>query len=536
MPPQDAHHPTLLSLPNELLVAIFQSPIFPSDALCKLATLSRRLHGLALPIYFSRSGLPEPSKSVSVRLRSDGADMLAALDMALFLTEIGDITAVFPHPSCQSVLPLLPHVDRLSKFVSKFPSVKRATLELDAYTSLCNTTGDDSALRAWSTAFGRLLNALVERRCTELTVRYGGYLTRTFTLSTTTSAKQAMWAMQRTFGYVPSLSGKDWEFRRVASQGRESTFVSAAPRSATLTTLHIHSAVLVTLPCLNWTLSALRQGAITSLTLAKIALDHWGPVLELIARAAPRLAFVSLRELEGISQSDIFTFLGRLPRLASLDIWDVRARRAPAPVHWKWTKAHAPKLPALTSLLAPPDFLLPALRTSNLPFQLNSLCINLHNTSNYNYNRLQIVSRELGTICQLLASRLTRSPRLRICLALVLSTERIMLDLDALPLLSGDAAEYFSHVSSLTLDVFPHSSVDVARWVREVCPSAEEVVLSIRTHTTTENSKSAANIKEAFAKAFSTDTMVKKLSVDGFQFQLGGRRDGGDGNVTGTLY
>ncbi|KAJ6491585.1 hypothetical protein DFH09DRAFT_1453253 [Mycena vulgaris] len=157
---------SLLSLPNELLIVIFQNPKFSLDNLCLLA-LCRRLHFLALPIYFARNGMPTPSKSALITLREDGMDMLAALNMALFISSIEDITCVFPHPSCTSISPLLPHVCRFPKFVCHFPSVKKVTLQLDSRNSMCNAVGDDAALRAWSSTLGGLLNSLVERRCTD---------------------------------------------------------------------------------------------------------------------------------------------------------------------------------------------------------------------------------------------------------------------------------------------------------------------------------------------------------------------------------
>ncbi|KAJ7074544.1 hypothetical protein C8F01DRAFT_1075977 [Mycena amicta] len=425
----------LLSLPNELLIAVFENPKFPVEYLCILAVLCRRLHFLALPIYFRRSGLSDPSKSAVVTLSKDGADMLAALNMALFLSELQDITCVFPHPSCSSIFPLIAHVKRFRKFVSRFPSVRRVTLQLDAQNSMCNSAGDDAALRAWSSSLGGLLNTLVERRCTELTVRYGGYLTRSFALSTTKAPKR----MKRTIRAVkriflqsrPTLYGKGWEFRRVPEQGRDRALASATPRSSKLTTLHIHSAILVTPPCIAWTLSVLRTSPIASLSVAQISLDkgYWGPVLTLLAKAAgPHLASVSLCNLDDISDEDILKFLGRLPRLKSLEIGTVMETQG---ISTRWN-AHVPQLRALTSLIAPPELVLHLLRAKPavLP-KLTALCIAFQ--PNLNKTHIRAVATQLADVCQALGPR--HSPR--ISLALTLFSSEIIFDLDALPMMPG---------------------------------------------------------------------------------------------------
>ncbi|KAJ7675492.1 hypothetical protein B0H17DRAFT_833674, partial [Mycena rosella] len=357
---------SLLSLPNELLIIIFENPKFPVDHLCVLAVLCRRLHFLALPIYFARNGMPAPSKTAVVTLRDDGMDMLAALRMALFVSSVEDITCIFPHPSCTSIFPLLPHVGRFRKFISRFPSVKRVTLQLDSRNSMCNAVGDDAALRAWSSALGGLLNSLVERRCTELTVRYGGYLTQSYTLSAGSAVRQtkrvrrAMKAIKKMFRPRGTMAGKGWEFRRAPDQGRERglTSISSTPsRARKLTSLHIQSAVLVTPPCLNWTLSALRHCPITSLSLSQISLDKklWNASLSLIAKAGVHLTDISLSELEAISDVEILAFCACLSRLTSLNIGrNEQARGTPT----KYENGVVPEFRALARLTAPADFIL----------------------------------------------------------------------------------------------------------------------------------------------------------------------------------
>ncbi|KAJ6595127.1 hypothetical protein DFH09DRAFT_159014 [Mycena vulgaris] len=114
-------HPTgILDLPTEILVDILENPTFPIDTLYALASLSRRLHFIALPIYFSRHGMPSTPNSVVITMRMNRKDLLSALQIALFIPQIDSITCIFPHPSCTSIFPILPHLRRLESHCSPF--------------------------------------------------------------------------------------------------------------------------------------------------------------------------------------------------------------------------------------------------------------------------------------------------------------------------------------------------------------------------------------------------------------------------------
>ncbi|KAJ7039032.1 hypothetical protein C8F04DRAFT_1086885 [Mycena alexandri] len=471
---------SLLSLPNELLIAIFENTKFPVDYLCTLAVLCRRLHFIALPIYFARNGMLEPSKSAFIPLAKDGQDMLAALNMALFISSMEEITCVLPHPSCTSIFPLLPHLRRLRKFISRIPSVKRVTLQLDARNSMCNAAGDDEALRAWSSTLGGLLNVVIEKGCTELTVRYGGYLTRSYMLSTgpahRTRIRRLVKSVRRVFGPRAALSGKSWEFRRVPEQGKKGEFAvvpgSKLPRSQELSTLHIESAVLIMPPCLSWTLSALRYCGITSLSISRVSLEKelWNAALTLIAKGAPHLAELSLCELDSISDVEILKFCSRLRRLTSLKIGNNEEAQG---VPTKCTKGQIPAFRHLTSLIAPADFILYFLRPQKCFPQLNSLSITFHGKTK---THIRTVGAQLMAVCRLMATRKI-SPSL--CLSLPLFSDTITFDFDAVLSLPVKVTRYFEHVASLDLHVFPYGTAEIARWVH-LFPSVQHVSLVVR--------------------------------------------------------
>ncbi|KAJ7912496.1 hypothetical protein B0H13DRAFT_1713038 [Mycena leptocephala] len=501
---------TLLSLPNELLIVIFENPKFPVDYLPILAVSCRRLHFVALPIYFARSGMPSPSKSAIIHLAADGPDMLAALNMALFISSIEYVSVSLPHPSCTSIFPLLPHLRRVRAFISRFPSVKRVTLQLDARNSMCNSTADDRALRAWSSTLGGLLNVLVEKGCIDITVRYGGYLTRSFMLSSesTKRMKRAFKSVKRLFRIRAANAGKGWEFRRAPDQGRERALTSVpsnGARSRKLTSLHIESAVLIMPPCLNWTLSALRHCPITSLSLSQISLEKeiWSAALTLIAKAAPNLADLSLSELASITDVEILKFCSRLPRLTSLKIGNnEEAQGMPT----KCAKGIIPEFRNLVTLVAPADFILYFLRPRPCFPKLESLSISFHGKTH-----IRKIAAQLSDVCQLMAAR-TLSPSLSLSLSLY---SDITFDFDAIPKMSDDIKQYFDCVASLDLQIFPSHPAEIARWVH-IFPSVQHVSMAVQSKPADADAY-AGRLVQALSREKS---LLRTVTVDGTKHVL----------------
>ncbi|KAJ7916846.1 hypothetical protein B0H13DRAFT_2446201 [Mycena leptocephala] len=141
----------ILDLPTEILVTILDRSIVSIHSLRSLAVLCRRLQFIALPIYFSRHGLTPTSKSVVINMTSNRRDLLAVLQMALFIPETENITCIFSHPSCVSIFPVLRHLKRLQTYISRLLSVNDVTLIMDDVDSACLSFGNnDRALRAWT--------------------------------------------------------------------------------------------------------------------------------------------------------------------------------------------------------------------------------------------------------------------------------------------------------------------------------------------------------------------------------------------------
>ncbi|KAJ7460294.1 hypothetical protein FB451DRAFT_1371752 [Mycena latifolia] len=318
----------ILDLPTEILVGIFENPAFPTDTLDSLARVCRRLHFIALPLYFSRHAMDSTPNSVVITMDTEGRDLLSVLQSALFIPQTENITCVFPHPSCTSILPLLPHLRRVEAFISRLLFVKHVTLALDTPGSVCLSVGDDQELRAWTSNLEALLNCIIKKQCNSLAVRHGGQFTRAYELCPPIPPRRRI---SRFLGPVEKLLATQGQardpygFRRVPKQG-QSRVGMAMPEdvscAAQLTSLDLESAILLLPPGLDWTLAALRSGRIASLTLHHYLVEPiiWSTVLPLIASAAPNLTTLVLLEAEGMSDIDVLVFLSQLPLIKHLTI------------------------------------------------------------------------------------------------------------------------------------------------------------------------------------------------------------------------
>ncbi|KAJ7856330.1 hypothetical protein B0H13DRAFT_2078914 [Mycena leptocephala] len=327
----------ILDLPTEILVKILEDYMVPNNTLYALGVLCRRLHFISLPIYFSRHGITATSKSLDIDMRTDRRVLLAVLLMALFTPPIENITCIFPHPDCTSIFPILLHLKRLQDYITRLPAVKHVTLQLDERGSMCLSVGDDSSLQAWTSHLEGLLNCIVRKKCTRLSIMYGAQFIRAYEPVPVAAWQGRLKALTSIFSklFSPRRS-ETHQFRRVPSQGRkgtEMTLPSSAYQSCELTSLEIYSPILVLPPGLLWTLTALRNCPITSLTLELrlgVAIP-WSTVLPLIASAARGLTTLVVQEAESLfardgTETNILDFISQFPLLRHLTISCIAVR------------------------------------------------------------------------------------------------------------------------------------------------------------------------------------------------------------------
>ena len=116
----------LLNLPNELLLLVFVD--LDETTLCSLAILSRRVHFLALSVYFSRHGILDLEVSKSLDLCDDKMDALHGLRISLFITGIHlkRIVCKFNYKQKDK---LLNQVSGVARLITKLASVEEVTLD-----------------------------------------------------------------------------------------------------------------------------------------------------------------------------------------------------------------------------------------------------------------------------------------------------------------------------------------------------------------------------------------------------------------------
>ncbi|KAJ6479134.1 hypothetical protein C8R45DRAFT_1156760 [Mycena sanguinolenta] len=323
----------ITDLPTELLVEIFEHPTFPSEALYSTARLCRRLHFIALPIYFSRNGINLASKSALIKLRSDGRDPLSALQICLFIPSMKQISS--EATACLHSPNILCGDGDLNFDPGTYHHV------------WCLSAGSDKVLKEWARQYGDLLGCIVKAGCSSLTVIQGSQLTEAYQVE----QGQLRESVQGT---------KDIRLSALSSR-----WVS------NLTSLHILSATLVVPPGLDWTLSVLRHCPITTFTIcmSRISGDTrvWRKVLPLMRAAAPKLTTVSLLEVYSWGQQAAVSFVAELPHLTDLTLdfgsphmhyWPVNTRTLKSLVHLRAPPAvvedllflHPRALPSIQSI------------------------------------------------------------------------------------------------------------------------------------------------------------------------------------------
>ncbi|KAJ6550278.1 hypothetical protein B0H19DRAFT_1237227 [Mycena capillaripes] len=370
----------ILGLPTEILVEIFELLPTDSPSLYHLGLTSRRLHFIALPIYFARNGVDLQARSAAFILPAARPDVLSALQICLFLPSLKYLKCAIPHYISEpSITPFLENIKRLEYLVSRLSSVKRVSLRLASRLagerwSIC--LGTDQELCAWSVHVGALLNSIVQRECERLTIIDGSFV-----------------ELPVRRGLLRRMGGRI--VRRNADQNPLS--MPPFPGSSKLTSLVIDSRTLLSPPGIDWLLAALRQAPITKLTLAMYRADAgtWETVLPRIASAAPALTRLILTRVDLPVEPSALAVLECLPCLTNLYISHMYALNNPI------RRAPVPGLRALCTLSAPPALVEHLFSTADALPALRTLCV-LWETPSPNFPTLL---HHLGTLNRQLATR-----------------------------------------------------------------------------------------------------------------------------------
>ncbi|KAF7373120.1 hypothetical protein MSAN_00519800 [Mycena sanguinolenta] len=350
---------SITDLPNELLAHIFGEPTLPDESLYFLALLCRRLHLIALSIYFSRHGINLEKGSAFITLDRDRLDPLPGLQICTFIPAMEHVSCIFPRQSWVITRPFIRQIKRLHAFFSRLYSVETVVLDLDSFMhpySWSSLLGTGEELREWVREYGALLSCIVQRGCRSLTVINGGVMREKYQISLGFTMRRVMaLAIARLF----SLNG--FRVHVSARSGLRLLPLQSSDHASRLTSLHLQSATLLTPSRIAWTLSVLHQSPITSLTIFMSRIlagrQMWRRFLTLVASAAPYLTTLLLLHVDPWFMKHALGFVARLHKLIHL-ILDFPPNLIPLQPTCRFTCS----LKHLVTLRAPPHHRRPSPR------------------------------------------------------------------------------------------------------------------------------------------------------------------------------
>ena len=388
---------SFLDLPNELIIKVLSDPIFSLTDIYVVSCLSKLLNILAIPIYLSAHGIPEPEQEILLRVldwdpynlhspflkvtRRCNPDALSALNVSTTISQVKHFKCFFQDPttkegrnSYQEAYNLYLAVKRITRFVDRLKFVDTAEIYLvwDPYYVTVHgnkhiTNVSIPEVNEWTESFCRFLNLLVERGCTSLTVQYDipqaltpSFRFRSSNPITKTFSNVFQYVQKRRDRQAPNLQ---WEIERPTYEGKPDTTIvesaslsHLAQESNSIVALSLHSNTLLLPPFVNWTLSLLySHSSLTSITFSHLTFSEevWTTILPLIADAVSnrltRLSFFS--QCTKLTAENLTRFTAHLPHLTHLSVDRLFCSR----FQLSGTKLTPPYLPRLQVLQAPTE-------------------------------------------------------------------------------------------------------------------------------------------------------------------------------------
>ena len=346
--------PHLLRLSDTILLTIFSNL---STELYALSLLCRRLHYLALPLFIHHQGaIVTPDLAVVAINIADSEDeqidALSALRIALFLPFVRRLVCHFQgHPTH---LVLVRNIGRLRCLVHGLLFVTEMELYVDATLSQLDVSVDRMWREQWARTLGELCSSLQEKACHRLKITCPGDHERIYGPDVRPSPP------------ISHLSNFiHWGMRPMDHP------TSKLEPCFALRSISILSPSFICLPNANKKLSALSFGTIRSLILSSLTLHklEWSKILPIIASVtSSRLSSLSMIAPFS-SPADILKFVSSLPHLTSLELSPIMGLDTLTTLH------HHYKLPKLTTLSAPIEYIRLLLASSSTPCSIQILTI-----------------------------------------------------------------------------------------------------------------------------------------------------------------
>ncbi|GLB37378.1 hypothetical protein LshimejAT787_0404290 [Lyophyllum shimeji] len=352
----------LLSLSTELLLLILE--YLPNAALLAISKTSQRLHCFALPAYLSRHGISN-SQPTSLILHGKTIDALPGLRASLSITSLDSISCKFEGPDEAR---FARDVTNLLRFIHKLTRVNCVTLHMGSIDARWVYGFATAKSDAWKPTFLRLLDTILERHCSSLTVTHGYFVLPM-------SPKGGLAWHHQLVGTSESVAAARSTFLGYSfAARRQRPSIERRLSSTELKSFSIHSNMLLVQPFCDWTLRTLNSCDIRSLSVSfwGISQDTWASIL-------PTITLPSLVEFTAgttdIAFPDLIEFLSRHPSIHTLNLHphfgypgsQKRPRRS----------KHKRLLPQLTALGGSPSNITTLLSQLHPPPQLYTIALSL---------------------------------------------------------------------------------------------------------------------------------------------------------------
>ena len=313
-PTSTAQKLSLLSLTTELILLVLDNCL--TRDVYALSQTSRRLHYLAIPLYFSRFGIRDGFEAREIHLKGRYTQALRGLQSSLILPSLERLSIKFNNEASFAL-----ELCRLVAFVSRSERIREVTLHFGNIDSRwANGLIAVNAVN-WRSDLLKLLSMLVERQCETLNVRQGYFLT----YETVVTAEQHAALVPEHRAFLDRQISAVSNLFHVSSAAitkervvRNCNSMSVEWPDRPLRTFRLHSNLFFTHPFYSWMMEMFRKTPITSLSLQVPGVmgEEWACFFRSLTIPTLRhVAFISPIPFE-----NLLIFISRHPYLTSVDL------------------------------------------------------------------------------------------------------------------------------------------------------------------------------------------------------------------------
>ena len=310
-----------------------------------LASLSKRLHYLALPLFFARNGV-SPFAGELILFDARSYAVFRALSIALFKPALKRLRCTFDFAKPENIRRLRHLVENLSCIEEVYVNFTDTT-----YRELSTPPKPVEWGPAVAKELSRLFSAIM-RKCVRFTI----YDTATWYAESTAEELAAITWKQFGWYIIQSTTSTAWNAVQVIGSG----WWKSEPAPVPSLSFDLHCPMLLHASFLPWTIRALNSTCLSTLSLRQLRMDpdKWAAILP--ALVMPNLSSLTVDSCS-ISVSTLMKFLSHHPQIIHLYI----GRNLAIPVQ-HCDQLPVGSLPRLISLSTTPQYLLRflALKTS----------------------------------------------------------------------------------------------------------------------------------------------------------------------------